>query len=145
MERLHYRSLEREKVKNLKASKRNFHKTMVLDEKRKSDILWWRDNIMSKHSSVLDGNSTTHIDTDASAYGRGASCNSERCGGQFNITERELHINILDLKAAFFGMKSFYKEASNQHSLIYIDNTSAISAINKMDSMASFENRCFSP
>ena len=36
-------------------------------------------------------------------------------------------------------MKSFYKEASNQHILIYIDNTSAISAINKVDSMASVE------
>ena len=34
-------------------------------------------------------------------------------------------------------MKSFYKEGSNQHILIHIDNTSAVAAINKMGSMVS--------
>ena len=46
---------------------------------------------------------------------------------------------MLELKAALFGMKSFYKEGSNQHILIHIDNTSAIAAINKMGSMVSVE------
>ena len=36
-------------------------------------------------------------------------------------------------------MKSFYKEASNQHILINIDNTSVIAAINKMGGMVSVE------
>ena len=73
MGRLHYRSLERAKVKNLKASRGNFDKTMVLDGQRKLDILWWRDNMMNSHSPILQGNPTTHIYTDASSYGWGAS------------------------------------------------------------------------
>ena len=84
-------------------------------------------------------NPNTHICTDASSYGWGASCNSETCGGHFSTTEKELHKNILELKAALFGMKSFYKEATNQHILIHIDYTSAIVAINKMGSMVSVE------
>ena len=46
---------------------------------------------------------------------------------------------MLELKASLFGMKSFYKEASNQYILIHIDNTSVIAAINKMGDMVSVE------
>ena len=77
---------------------------------------------MNNPSPILQQNPTTHIYTDASSYGWGASCNSETCGGQLSTTERKLHINILELKAALFGLESFCKEASNQHILIYIDN-----------------------
>ena len=88
---------------------------------------------------ILQQNTITHIYTNASSYGWSTSCNSETCGGQLSTTERELHINIVELKAALFGLKSFYKKASNQHILIHIDNTSGISAINKMGSMISVE------
>ena len=109
-------SLERAKVKNLKASKGNFDKTMVLDGQSKLHILWWQDNIMNSHSPIIQGDTPTHIYyTDASSYGWGASCNSETFGGQFSTTDKELHINLLELKAALCGMKSFYKEGSNQH------------------------------
>ena len=63
MGRLHYRSLERAKVKHLKASRGNFDKTIALDGQSKLDILWWRDNIMNSHSPILQGNPTTHIYT----------------------------------------------------------------------------------
>ena len=63
MGRLHYRSLERAKVKNLKASRGNFDKTMVLDEQSKLDILWWWDNIMNSQSPIIQGNPTTNIYT----------------------------------------------------------------------------------
>ena len=53
MGRLHYRSLEKAKVKNLKAARGNFDKTMILDGQSKLDILWWRDNIMNSHSPIL--------------------------------------------------------------------------------------------
>ena len=88
---------------------------------------------------IIQENRTTHICSDASLYGWSASCNSEKCGGQFSTNEKELHTNVLELKAALFGMKPFYSEASDQHILIQIDNTSAKSAINKMGSMVSIE------
>ena len=107
MRRLHYRSLERANVKKVEASRGNFDKTTVLDGQSKFDILWRRDNIINSLSQIIQGNPTTHIHTDASWYGWGISCNSETCGGQYSIAEQEIHKNILQLKTACFGMKSF--------------------------------------
>ena len=53
MGRLHCRSLERAKVKNVKACRGSFSKTMVLDLQSKLDILWWRDSIINSHSPVI--------------------------------------------------------------------------------------------
>ena len=94
---------------------------------------------MNSQSLIIQGNSTTHIYTDASSYGWGASCNSETNGDQFSTIEKEHYMNILELKAALFGMESLYKNTSNQHILIHINNTLAIAKINKMGSMISVE------
>ena len=53
---------------------------------------------MNSHSSNIRENPTTHIYTDVSSYRWGASCNSETCGDQFTTTEKELHINVLELE-----------------------------------------------
>ena len=41
-------------------------------------------------------------------------------------------INILELKAAFFALKSFCSQANETHVQIQIDNTTAVSYINNM-------------
>ena len=64
---LHYRFLERAKVKNLKAYRGNFDKTIALDCQSKLDILWWRENIMNSHSQIIQENPATHIYTGASS------------------------------------------------------------------------------
>ena len=43
------------------------------------------------------------------------------------------------MKAARFGLRALCKNEFNSHILIQIDNTSAVSAINKMGSEKSFE------
>ena len=91
--------------------------------------LWCCKNILNSHSAIIQERSTTHTYSDASSYGWAVSCNFQKCRGPFSTTEKEIHINILELKTALFGMKSFYKETTEQYILfnIYsIDNTSAI-------------------
>ena len=51
-------------------------------------------------------------------------------GGQWAEWEQEIHINILELKAALFGIKSLAKGFS--HIRLMIDNTTAVAYINKM-------------
>lgn len=46
--------------------------------------------------------------------------------------ERKLHINVLELKAAFFALQCYAKKFRNCDILMRIDNTTAISYINKM-------------
>ena len=64
--------------------------------------LWWCKNILNSHSAIIHERSTTHIYTNASSYGWAVSCSFEKCRGQFSITEKEIDINTLELKAALF-------------------------------------------
>lgn len=73
------------------------------------------------------------IFSDASLTGWGAFCGGERARGHWTQNERHLHINYLELLAAFFGLKCFAENMSNCQILLRIDNTTAISYINKME------------
>ena len=56
----------------------------------------------------------------------------QQIGGRWNTNEAMDHINILELKAAFFALKSFCSQANETHVQIQIDNTTAVSYINNM-------------
>ena len=64
--------------------------------------------------------------------GGGGTCNGTQCGGPWTPTESALHINVLEIKAAFFTLKCFVHKLSNNHVRINIDNTTAVSSINHM-------------
>jgi len=63
--------------------------------------------------------------TDASSIGWGASRDGLPTGGHFIESEKEDHINVLELKAALFGLQSFCPSVTNCHILLKVDNTSA--------------------
>lgn len=71
------------------------------------------------------------IHTDASTTGWGAVCEGKRASGSWSHSERQNHINFLELKAAFLGLKCFTKEINNSKILLRIDNTTAVAYINK--------------
>jgi len=75
--------------------------------------------------------------TDASSIGWGASRDGLPTGGHFIESEKEDHINVLELKAALFGLQSFCPSVTNCHILLKVDNTSAVACINKMGSAKS--------
>lgn len=137
--KLHYRKLERHKSQALKLNRGNFDKKIALTKECKSDILWWERNILSSESPIIRENPSLIIHTDASLFGWGASMPTVSTGGQFSLEEQQLHINILELKAALFGLQSLCNNTRNCHILIKIDNTSAVTSINKMGSIKSIE------
>ena len=53
-----------------------------------------------------------------------------RTGGPWNIHESQEHINILELKATFFALKSFMKDQSNKVICLKIDNSTAVAYLN---------------
>ena len=68
------------------------------------------------------------ITTDAAKKGGwGASCNKYKTLDRSSKEEASLHINILELKAALFALKSFANvyQMTNAHVRLKIDNTSA--------------------
>ena len=66
--------------------------------------------------------------------GWGVVFDKETTGGQFVPDESLLRINVLELKAVLFGIKSLY---SQTHIKELSDNTTTVRAINNMGSCKS--------
>lgn len=72
------------------------------------------------------------IFSDTSLTGWGAASNGQKTHGFWNQLEQKLHINNLELIAAFLALKCFASEERNCEILLRIDNTTAISYINRL-------------
>ena len=71
------------------------------------------------------------IFTDASKKGWGAIMNDIKTGGEWLHNEKGSHINVLEIKAVYFALKSLIK-TNLKHVRIMIDNTTAVTYVNKM-------------
>ena len=58
-------------------------------------------------------------------------------GGPWSFEEQKLHINAKELLAALFGIKTFTKGLKNQYVKCLIDNTTAVTYINKQGGVKS--------
>lgn len=110
----------------------SYDTNMTIDSNLRDDLLWWKDHIMKSFNPILSGNYTLEIFTDASLVGWGAACEGNVTGGSWNDSERANHINYLELVAVFFGLKSFARLHTNCEILLRVDNTTAVSYVNKM-------------
>lgn len=129
---VHTKLFEREKYLALQKNQDNYNKRMTLSENLKPDLVWWRDNIDSAYAPFRNNNYCTEIFSDSSLTGWGASCGSEVANGHWKTSELSLHINTLELKAAFYGLKIFASDLNHRDILLRIDNTTAIAYINRM-------------
>eukprot|EP00794_Sanderia_malayensis_P000864 gene864-158_t len=128
---LHYRNLEWCKTQSLKCNNMQWDSTMSLTNEAKQDIIWWATDIDTASNNIYIQNPTHCLTTDASKIGWGATFGKTKTGGQWSQKESELHINVLELKAALFGIKSLVN-VTNTHLKVLSDNTTTVHAINKM-------------
>lgn len=135
--KLHYRKLERDKTIALAVNRGKFDKPISLSQEAIQEIIWWRDNVTLSRSPIYRGNPTIELTTDASKTGWGAVVNGFRTGGFFDEGERDLHINILESKAVFFGLNTFSKFFENTYVKVLSDNMATVGAINNMGSSRS--------
>lgn len=134
---LYTKRFEREKFLALEARSEDYSKQMSIHPSLKKDFKWWI-NIFSdteQHNSIRLSPYACEIFSDASLTGWGASCNNQRTHGWWSPEEKSLHINALELKAAFYALKCFASNLDNCNILLRIDNTTAISYINKFGSV----------
>lgn len=129
---LYTKGLERAKFIALTESGGNFDSKMTLESSLKPDLDWWIRNIMITTNLIKQNKYEMEIFTDASLTGWGAYCNKKKSHGWWSLEERSHHINFLELTAAFYGLKCF---AHSCEILLRIDNTTAISYINRMGSV----------
>ena len=99
----------------------------------REEFEWWITHFTNWNGrSLLTKKHNVTVETDASLMGWGAVCRGTRRGGPWSWEEQNLHINCLEMLAAFLAFKCFFREKRSIHVLLRMDNTSAIAYINKM-------------
>lgn len=141
--KLFYRCLERDKVSALKHAKGNFDAYMSISKSATDNINWWLSSEKLIPSSFAYCPTDLEIYSDASNNGWGAHALNTEIGGQWDTSEKESHINWLELKACWLACQSFLKDRSSVHAIVWLDNACAISYIRnkggmipKLDSLA---------
>ena len=129
---LYYRRLDNAKNMAIKSARGDFNQTVRITDELKLDLKWWLDNIHDASKPIDRGNHTLTINSDASLTGWGAACNGKSTGGRWTAEEGRSHINLLELKAAWFALRCFANDISNTHIKLLIDNTTALAYIGNM-------------
>ena len=130
-EAAHYRWLEKDKIKALKASKGKFDKFMTLNVRALKNIEWWLLNLPHSRANINRVPFDQTIYSDASLLGWGAAIGTLTTGGKWSYKESQYHINALELLAAYFAIKSFQFQISNKHVRLMLDNSAAVCIINR--------------
>lgn len=103
----------------------------------RKDFCWWNRTLSDPHqvNVIRSGVATRKIFSDASLSGWGACCGELRTHGWWSEIERTGYINFLELKAAFYALKCFAFDVRNCDILLQLDNTTAISYVNRFGSI----------
>ncbi|XP_031328844.1 uncharacterized protein LOC116160094 isoform X1 [Photinus pyralis] len=128
---LYTKNFERQKFLALKKSGGEYNSTMTIPSTLRHDFLWWKSHIQESRC-IRPINYTMEIFSDASLSGWGVACSGKRSHGFWTRMESKNHINFLELQAAFFGLRCFAANFKQTNILLRIDNTTAISYINRM-------------
>lgn len=128
----HVKSLERQRYLALLRSNGRYDVRMKLNPEILPDLDWWERGILSSENLIREMTFSKTIFSDASRTGWGAYCDNQVAYGSWSDSERRYHINYLELLAAFKGLLAFAAEESHAQILLRIDNTTAISYINRM-------------
>uniref|UniRef100_A0A1Y1L1T2 Reverse transcriptase domain-containing protein n=1 Tax=Photinus pyralis TaxID=7054 RepID=A0A1Y1L1T2_PHOPY len=129
---LYLKQLERAKCLALHKSGGSYKTIISIQRNLKLDLQWWLDNICYSQKDLKMKPYMLTIYSDSSLKGWGSVCGKETIAGQWSATEREYHINYLELKAAFLGLKYFASDLQGINILLRIDNITAIAYINRM-------------
>ena len=114
------------------AGGRDYSTQAYLTPAASQELEWWREHLTRWNGQcLLITTPDVMIQTDASTTGWGATCKGVRTGGPWSKTERQMHINCLELLAATLAIKSYFKGKENLHIHLMMDNTTALTYINK--------------
>lgn len=126
-----YKRLERAKWLALLVNNNEFEGHMKLNSHVFEDIIWWKRNILEATNRIKTQIYRLVISSDASRTGWGAESGGRVTRGLWSQEDQKLHINHLELLAAFFALRCFASGVRNCEVLLRIDNTTAIAYINK--------------
>ena len=115
----------------LTASNNNYDATKKISNAVIDELEWWK-NLVNPRNLIRIESYELEIYSDSSLTGWGAVCNNKKANGHWTESEKVNSINYLELLAAYFGQKIFANQYDNCQILLHIDNSTAISYINRM-------------
>ena len=128
---LHFRHLQYCLIQQLARNKGSYDGLVCPQLLAKGELQWWISNIRQVNGSLIYPPSCEMtITSDGSKLGWGTACGVQTTKSSWSSQERSLHINILELKAAFLAIQSFLKHKTNMSIKLRLDNTTAVSYIN---------------
>ncbi|CAG7785134.1 unnamed protein product, partial [Allacma fusca] len=134
---LYTKRLEHLKVTALLQHADSFSAKIRLSSTCKLDILWWISAIkLNQGFPVVRDSFDFEIFSDASKSGWGVFCNGVKSHGFWTKDLSNRSINYLELKAALYGIRIFAHDLHNLRILLRIDNTTAISYVNRYGGVA---------
>jgi hypothetical protein len=106
---------------------------MTINQRSFEELIWWQTHLQDWNGrAILLPLPQINIQTDASQLGWGATCQNLPAGGPWSMLEKELGNNMKELLAGFYGLLSFEHLLKDQRVLLQMDNTTAVSYVNKM-------------
>ena len=129
---LYYRYLEKNKQLALTASKGDYDASTQLLPNARAELVWWSHTIPVAFSPIIIAAPTLEIFTDASNEGWGAQYDGMTTQGSWSTHEVALHINVKEMLAVLFGLKSLLKDIHQVNVKLNIDNTTAVGVIKHM-------------
>lgn len=97
-------------------------KYTTLSQNAIQELKWWHSNILTANNRIRSLTFDIEIFSDASTTGWGATYLNQKANGLWDSEERNMHINYLEIKAAFLALKCFAKDVRNKQILMSIDN-----------------------
>ncbi len=145
---LYYRDTELCKNKALKLNRGNYESNMQFSEEAKTELTWWLENIDTMYAPIQWPPITQEISADASGengwgasiHGWGASIvGVAPIGGLWSENEIDLHINVKEMLAVLYALRTFVRQLSRCHVRVLSDNTTTVFVLNKMGTTKSKE------
>lgn len=128
---IYCKRLERQKFLALLLNDNDYEGKIYINKAMYDDLIWWKENAQIGYNPIRTFKFALEISSDASLSGWGAHCQGSSSQGFWNQHEKQFSINYLELLAAFFALKCFVFSLHNCEVLLRMDNTSAISYINR--------------
>ena len=133
---LHYRVMERFKVKMLLLHNANWSKQVKISHNCRMEIHWWLWNVDSSlfkkqlHEREID----YELTTDSSKTGWGCCFNkTEHANRKHRLQHADESINTKEGLAIFYALSCFSSKLAGRKVLILTDNTTAFSCLKKRD------------
>ena len=132
---LQIRYLQQDLIQGVQSSG-SYESMITLSKEARMELEWWIDNITLLNGNPIRLNPPDLVMSTDAAKGKsggwGAECQGLPTRGTWKEDERHLSINMLELLAAKYGLKSFLKNTEDKSIHLKIDNTTALSYLAKM-------------